>query len=260
MKFQLSLFLLIATFSLFAQDIETCNKKLLADFTKMEFYAERKHENDNYDSVEKYNDAFQNKLLKYCNSVPKTMTYPFKELTEIALGISTSQNGLFRIYSWNGETGGTMQDFRNVFQFKSGAQLYARKIAEQDDSDDNSFSYEIIDEVTSQKQTFYVVKCIAIGSSAASSHKIKIFSIENGKLNQDAKLIKTKTGIQNELAYWIDFSDNANLGFSYDDMQYAWIDYDKKTKTIAIPLITEAGKLTKKKIRYQFKGVYFEKI
>jgi hypothetical protein len=36
--------------------------------------------------------------------------------------------------------------------------------------------------------------------------------------------------------------------------------YDKKNQTIVIPLINENGKITKNKIRYQFKGSYFEKI
>lgn len=38
------------------------------------------------------------------------------------------------------------------------------------------------------------------------------------------------------------------------------IEYDPKNKIINIPLILDNSKVTGKKIRYQFKGKYFEKM
>ena len=262
MKFQFTLLILILNFSLYAQDIKTCNKRLKETFEKIEFYSSQKDEYRNaYDSIDKYNGIIKKSLLKYSCSIPETLTYDFKDLTKIGLKISESQDGFFKIYCWDSETGGTMRSYRNVFQFKNGNKLFSQKLTSDiDQYGESSFSYEIIDEVISENKTFYIVKCIFIGSSAVSSHKIKIFSIENSKLNENAKLIKTKTGIRNELSYDIDFSSNVNQESNSVDSEYAWILYDKKSKTIILPLISENGKLTKRKIKYAFKGKYFEKI
>ena len=260
MKFKL--IVLFFSFSIYGQDIATCNKKLKETFSKLEYYADHSGENEYaYDSIDKYNKSFEKLLLKYTKSVAETQTFDFKDLTKKGLKISTSENKLFRIYSWDTETGGSMRGFRNVFQFSSNKKLFSIKTPNDvDESGESSFTYEIIDQINSGNKMFYVVKCIAIGSSALSSHKIKIFSIENGILDDKAKLIKTKSGIRNELKYEIDFSSSANQTPDAVDREYAWISYDKKDKTIMIPVILADGKLTKKKIKYQFNGIYFEKI
>jgi hypothetical protein len=262
MKFKLLFLLSILTFSIYGQDIQTCNKKLKKVFEKIKFYADQQQENEHaYDSINKYNVSFEKLLLKYSGSIPESLTFNFKDLTKNGLEVSTSENNLFRIYSWDTETGGTMRSFRNVFQFKNDEKIFSKKLpSDIDESGESNFSYEIIDQINSENKTFYVVKCISIGSSAASSHKIKIFSIENMKLNDNAKLIKTKTGIKNELGYEIDFSSSANQTPDAVNREFAWISYDKKNKIILLPVILENGKLTKKKIKYQFKGVYFEKV
>jgi len=170
-------------------------------------------------------------LLNYTASIPETLTFEFKDLLKSGLEISTSKNGLFRIYSWDTKTGGTMRSFRNIFQFKSNKKVFSQKLlSDVDEYGESSYSYEILDQVVSKKKTFYIVKCISIGSSALSNHKIKIFSIENGILNDNAKLIKTKSGIKNELSYDIDFSSSANLEPNSVDREYAWLKYDLKTK------------------------------
>ncbi len=260
MKFKL--IILFFSFSIYGQDIKTCNKKLKETFAKLEYYANQNSENEHaYDSIDKYNKSFEKLLLKYTKAVSETMTFNFIDLTKNGLKVSTAENNLFRIYSWDTETGGTMRSFRNVFQFRSNEKLFSIKTPNDvDESGESGYTYEIIDQIKSNNKMFYVVKCIAIGSSALSSHKIKIFSIENGILDDKAKLIKTKSGIRNELKYEIDFSSSVNQTPDAVDREYAWISYDKNDKTIMIPLILADGKLTKKKIKYQFNGIYFEKI
>lgn len=262
MKFQIWLLVSILTFPSYGQDIKTCNRKLKETFEKIEFYTDQRGKNEfAYDSINKSNEDFEKLLLHCTSSFPETLTLDFKDLTKSGLEISTSKNSLFRIYSWDTETGGTMRSFRNIFQFKSSKKVFSQKLlSDVDEYGESSYSYEILDQVISKKKTFYIVKCISIGSSAVSSHKIKIFSIENGKLNDNAKLIKTKSGIKNELSYDIDFSSSVNQEPNSVDREYAWLKYDVKNKIIIIPLITEEGKLTKQKIKYQFKGDYFEKI
>ena len=260
MKFKLIALFLILSFSINGQNLAACNKKLKETFSKFEYYGSSENEHA-YDSIQKYNISFENLLLKYTSSIPETLTFDFKDLTQSGLKISTSENSLFRIYSWDTETGGSMRSFRNVFQFNSVKKLFSLKTPNDlDESGESSYTYEIIDQINSENKMFYVVKCIAIGSSAVSSHKIKIFSIQNGLLDDKAKLIKTKSGIRNELRYEIDFSSSANQTPDAVDREYSRISYDKNNKIIMLPLILEDGKLTKKKIKYQFNGIYFEKI
>lgn len=109
----------------------------------------------------------------------------------------------------------------------------------------------------SGNKTFYVTQSISVLSSALSYHKVKIFSIDDGKLNDKAVLIKTKSGLKNQLGYEVDVSSQSNRDQEVPDYS---IVYDQKNRIIAIPLILSNGKVTSGKIRYQFKGQYFEKL
>ncbi len=84
---------------------------------------------------------------------------------------------------------------------------------------------------------------------------IQIFAIENGKLNDDVKLIKTASGLHNKLYYDYDF----NWWDTHDDLLNAYIHYDAITKTISIPVVMADGHVTKNFIYYKFTGQYFEK-
>jgi hypothetical protein len=215
-----------------------------------------------YDSIDSYNKKLGNLLLK-CGTLPETLSHPYRSLTqgELHMYITTSPDGLFRIYSWDSQTGGTMRGVINVFQFQDAGQSFSETAFwdHEDDEFENNYFYDVLDSVSSNGKIYYVVKCLFIGSSTLTGNKIKIFSIDGGKLNDKAKLIKTKTGIHNELQYDIDFSDSVNQHLKLD-YEVSWLQYDKKTKTISIPLITEEGKLTARKIRYRFNGTYFVKI
>ena len=262
MKFELSFLFTILTLSIYGQDIKTYNRNLILAYNKIDSYSRQNDKTKfSVDYIDNCNKDFEKLLLNYTSSEPKTLLFKFIDLEKKGLKISTSQDGLFRIYSWDTESGGTMRSFKNVFQYKGNKKVFSQNLlSDNDEYGESEFTYEILDQLISKKKTYYIVKCVFIGSSALSYHKIKLFSIEKDKLNENAQLIKTKSGIKNEIGYEIDFSSNVNQKSDSVDMEYAWLKYDKKSKTILIPLITAEGKLTKKKIKYQFKGEYFEKI
>jgi len=256
------LLIFAVTISGFAQT-SVCEKELAAINAKRQYFAEMEWNDafDKYDSLDAYNKQFLTQLLA-CTKTKDNLKYPFEQLKAVRIWISTSPDGLFRIYSWDDETGGTMRYAENVFQFSDGQHVNSQKLGfdvfDENDRDAGLF-YDVLDEVVSGGKKYYVVKGVFIGSSAVSSHKIKIFSIDNGKLNDKAVLIKTKSGIRNELQYSVDFSASVNRN-SDIPRETAWIEYDKATKTISIPLIAEDDKITTKKIRYRFNGTYFEKL
>ena len=262
MRFLLLVIILNSFLFNYGQDIKICNKQLNLAFDKIQYYANNRDKTeftDNY--IENNNKKFGQLLLKYTASQPKTLFFAFNDLEKKQLQISTSKDGLFRIYSWNTELGGTMKIFKNVFQFKGIKKVYSQTLISDTAEDGNSdYRYEIIDQVISRKKTYYLVQCLFIGSTALSYHKIKIFNVTNNVLNENPKLIKTKTGMKNEVGYEIDLSSSVNANSEPVDMEFLQIQYDLKNKIITFPLISDDGKLTKSKIKYRFNGKYFEKL
>ena len=107
-------------------------------------------------------------------------------------------------------------------------------------------------------KNYYLVTYYGIFDLYIRGEGIRVFSIENGKLNAQAKLIKTQKGLTNKLYYTYDQQEN-NL----DVMGDATLTYDSKLKTITFPVVIdngEEGKLTDNFITYKFTGQYFEKV
>jgi hypothetical protein len=213
------------------------------------------------DSLSKFNIELEKLVLKFTSSNPETLTHKFKDLRN-GLSIITSEDGQFRIYNWNTLEGGTMQYHKNVFQYKANGKTCSKLSKIETEYDDSSVDFFEINDVKVNSKHYYVTSSVFIGSTAIYYYEVKIFSIENGKLNEDAKLIKTKSGIKNTIGYEIDLSNSANRDRKDGviSRDYISLIYDKKNKTIIIPLINGDGKITKKKIKYKFKGKYFEKI
>lgn len=258
MKLIIPLFLLLTT-SAFGQKTRSGEKKLNDTFAKINYWASYQNSDDKIspmDSAWKYDSIFSKMLLKYTATNPETIHYNFDALEKNGMRIVTSEDGNFRIYSWDDETGGTMRRFNQIYQFRDGKKVMVKSNENNQEGAGSAF-YTQINDVISGNKTFYVTQSVSILSSALSYHNIKIFSIEHGQLNDKAVLIKTKTGIRNQLGYEVDLSSKANR--DQDTPDYSIV-YDKKAKILAIPLIKSDGEVTAQKIRYQFKGKFFEKL
>lgn len=250
------LFLFTAQF-LFGQNISMIEKQLNDAFQKINYWSSDGRDQKNaYDSLAAANTKFEKLLVQYTSSHPQTINHGFKSLEKKGLIVTTSEDGKFRIYSWDTWTGGTMHFFRNVFQYETDKKVYSKAAENQGEGDPGCY-YNQINDVISDNKKYYLTQSKAILSSGLSFHKIKVFSFDNGQLNDKAQLIKTQSGIKNQLSYEVDLTASANR--NYDGRDYE-IEYDKKNKIISIPLIQADSKVTTKKIRYQFKGKYFEKI
>lgn len=259
MKYILTLLLLCSFPAIFGQDIKQIDKQLRAAMHKINYWAFYEGDNDKIspsDSLDKANDRFEQLFLRATTN-PSTLNYDFKALQDSGLRIATSEDGLFRIYSWDTWTGGTMHFFRNVFQYKAGNKVISKsnRTSKKEESEAGSLYNEINDIASGNKQ-YYLAHKVSVYGSAYTYQAIQVFSIDNEKLNDTAKLIKTKTGIRNQLGYEVDRTSSANSDDNIPDYE---IHYDKATKTISIPLIQASGKVTKQRILYRFTGKYFEK-
>ncbi|MEJ5050502.1 hypothetical protein WH221_11720 [Chryseobacterium culicis] len=257
------LFYLAASCILSGQNISIIEKKLDRSFQRIQYwYDARNKDSFTYDSLYAANRKFEKLLQYYTSSNPQTLRHDFKSLKKNGLSINSSEDGKFRIYSWNTETGGTMRFYRSVFQYESGKKVQS-EVLKSNMEDDAEAMYSQINDVISQNKKYYLAQSTAVYSSALFHHTIKVFSIENGKLNSNAKLIKTSSGIKNELGYELDFTATSNREnpISIELFNTLDIQYDAKKKIISIPLIRDDSRITDKKIRYhQFKGKYFEKL
>src|SRR5580704_8175864 len=111
--FILGLIFLSAT--LYGQDIKIFERNLSDAFGKIDYWSNRQYEtayNSSFtDSLKNANVIFEKLLLDYTANYPQTLKYEFKNLIVEGVLIVTSEDGLFRIYSWDTQMGGTIEAF-----------------------------------------------------------------------------------------------------------------------------------------------------
>ena len=242
-------------FSTYAQSPKKIEEDLLKSFKKIHYWNEQRGKDTSLtwvNNLEEANEVFGSKLKNYTGKFPFTLRYPFRSLKKEHLDIISSADGLFRIYSWDTWQGGTMHDFENVLQYKSGGKVTSILDTAKSDEDYVCY-YSNLYTMKAKGKTYYLAVYGGIFSTKDVSEGVRIFTIENGKLS-NAKLIKTTTGLNHKIEYGFDF-------FSEVDWKVRpAIHFDKAKKTLYIPLIDETGKMTHQFILYKFNGKYFEKV
>lgn len=211
-----------------------------------------------WDSIETENSIFRNKIGHYTSSYPTTLTYKFDSLRKDNIDIVSSEDNLFRVYSWSTCMGGTMQDFENVFQFKSDDKVYSKVVYDTASFREGDYIpfYSQIYTLKANNKTYYLAVNNGIYSTKDASQSIKIFTIENNCINDTVQLIKTKSGLLNSIDVSFDFFSVVDR----PERPLRLIKYDNKSKIIYIPIVYEDGKVTDRFILYKFTGQYFEHI
>lgn len=241
-----------ASASSFAQSPKAIEADLLRSFKKINYWDEKRSDAGGDDSLANANNVFEKKLKNYTEKYPTTIQNPFNSLKKEGVDILSSTDGVFRIYSWNSQQGGTMHAYTNLMQYRVGQKTNSRLFT----SGENGFeaSYSNLYAFKTGNKTYYITVYGGPESSRFYYAGVKTFAVENGQLNDNVQIIKTKSGLQNSIQYEFDFAFNK----SWDEISH--ITFDAATKTIKIPLVTEKGKITTKFITYKFNGQYFEKV
>ena len=253
-------FSVLLALAFFAQAPQQIEANLIKSFKRIDFWFEKTRDTTfdivgANDSLGKANVDFANKLKHYIEKFPSTITYPFASLKKSGLDIITSSDGLLRIYAWDTWTGGTMHNFENVLQYKTGVNT-AAIIDTTKNENDYVYSYDDLYTMKANDRTYYLATYLGVYSTKDSGRGIRIFAVENGKLNNDVKLIRTGSGLHSHLYYDYNF-------FSVVDIPYEkrpTIIFDKATNTISLPLVDGNHNVTNKRILYKFNGQYFERI
>jgi hypothetical protein len=251
------LFLLTFSVSTPAQTPETIEKELVGLYGKINENSAYSGNSDG-DLLEKSNEEFKQKLLNH-TKIASTLKHKFTEL-EKEISIATSEDGKFRVYSWDRLDGGTMHFFETVYQFQGADGKVYSKSRESEEGDSGSFVYDVFT-VDAKAEKIYLVCSTSIGSTQDSYQNLRLFKIGKNELNDAVKLIKTKSGLTDSIGFGYNF-------FSVVDRKERPIKlilFDKKTQTFKIPVVIEDekfpnGRVTDKFINYKFNGTYFIKV
>jgi hypothetical protein len=240
----------------FAQSTGAIEADLLKSFKQIDYWFQKKGDTtvNADDKLAEANDVFGKKLEEVTKKYPSTLNTPFNSLKKEHLDIFTADDGLFRIYSWETWMGGTMRDFANVIQYSIGQKTESVLLA----SSETSYVpfYSSLYTFKANHKTYYLGVYCTIYSTKDVGAGIKVFTITNGKLDDNVKLIKTQTGLKNKIYYDYDFLSVVDIAFDARPK----ITFDKTSQTIHIPLVNGNGQVTHKYIIYKFTGAYFERV
>ncbi len=254
------LILFVFSLSAFGQSNAQIEKELVTAIKDVQKYSNYGSGYDE-DKLSKANDVFEEKLLKYTKT-SSTLNYKFSELSDL-LYVATSDDRKFRIYSWDMEDGGTMHDYSSVYQYQGADGKVYSKTDEKTGEEEGgagSFVYDIFT-VDAKSGKIYIVCSTFIGSTSDHSQSASLYKIKGKTLDNNVKLIKTKSGLTNSLGFEYNFFSVVDR----PERPVKLISFDKKTKTLKIPVVIEDkefpnGKVTNKFISYQFNGTYFVKV
>lgn len=172
-----------------------------------------------------------------------------------------SDDGNLIVLSWDDGRGGTMRYFDGVYAYKVGNTWKTEDRYTQEEGEDigGNTVYGVHQVVSEKKLPVYLVFELFIGGNALSGHTVRSVTIEDGKLQANAQYLKTGSGMHNTISYEMDWSTLSNDSNPIDRAEERLV-FDAATSSFFIPVILKDGKLTDRKIQYQFNGAYFQKV
>lgn len=175
---------------------------------------------------------------------PASLLYPFTRLQNQGVTIATSSDSGLRIFSWDGQTGGTAHNANNVFQYRINGKVYSMLTIVDGGP---GFSYSAIYLLKTCGKTYYLAVSEAIVETLRCHATLEILQPEEQGLRNDIPLIQTASGL------------TGTLGFDYilDDVNNANFNFNPATGTITFPVVLEDGHVTDRKLTYTFNGKYF---
>ncbi|HTA83783.1 MAG TPA: hypothetical protein VK783_12635 [Bacteroidia bacterium] len=246
------------------QAIKAVEKDLISTFIDQKAYHDSVNELIRHDSLKLFgmltmvhiDSLCVNKMLYYTSKFPQTIGMEFKSLRTQDINIMTSDDSLFRIYVWNERRVLAGPAYKSVFQFKTNDEVKSCVLPHPDTalSGAGLAFFDGIYTIVINSKTYYLTTYLNRYNPTMREEGIKVFTIDKGVLNDTVHIIKTKTGLHNELSYKYDVIASGDAGSDNG------IVYDTADTAIQIPVVLEGGKMTARHITYKFKGQYFEKL
>ncbi len=254
----LILILLASAAAGFAQAPAAVERELLGYLDNMRKFGSY---NSAYDEgkLEKNSDSLKKALLKYGKRAD-ILAYSFAKFSDHAY-VVTSRDKHLRIYSWDLESGGTMHNYDNVFQYKAkSGKIYTWSRTPSSEEDAGSFYHQLFQADTASG-TIYLGVSTWIGSTSMAGQTISAYQINGEKLDTSPKVIKTRTGVTNSVGFGFDFFSVVDR----PERPVRLFSYDESKKSFRFPVVIEdrktpQGRVTNRFITYRFDGKYFVKV
>lgn len=184
---------------------------------------------------------------------PKSMTHPFRQLVgDRAMETATSEDKKLRFYSFNKETGGTMQFYDTVYQTNENGTV--KTIDVKEGEGDNSYYVSDIYTFDAEKETYYVVIANQIASNRDIVQIARAYTLNGGEL-QPVKLFTTEKKDYDEIPVHYDFFSAMDR---HDERPIRVIRYNYDTEQFLIAMVNHDGTVGDKNLIYQWTGNEFE--
>ena len=250
------LVLLVGAFALsaFGQTNAQIEQELVGHIKNIEKWSSYGEES-NDELLSKENKIFEEKLLKY-TKIAATLSYKFAALDEF-MHIATSVDGRLRVFSWDTQDGGTMHRFSRVYQYRDAGGKVNSKSDDLDEEDAGSYVDDIFT-VETKGGKVYLVCSTAIISTSQRYQSVSLYQIAGARLDDEVKMIKTRSGLTSYVAFEYDFFSIAES----KGRPASLVSFDQKTNVLRIPVVINDkefpnGRVTAKRIGYKFDGTYF---
>jgi len=191
---------------------------------------------------------FSDSLVSFVRNNEKTLQYPFELLQKEHVYVTTSDDGQFRVYSWDNGLGGTMRFFDQLFQFSTNGKTYAKESYASEDS--QAFFSKIYTVLNKENQPVYLAISNSILSSKYVVQHITAYQFKDGSLNK-TKVFKTKKELLSTIAVEFDFSSVADR----PERPVEVISLNHNLLKIA--LVDKSSDVTKQNLLYEWDGSVF---
>ena len=202
------------------------------------------HTSGAYDSISRYDSLFGETLQQLTAGNLASLHYPFTRLRHQGVTIATSSDRRLRIYSWDGQTGGTAHNANNVYQYDIDGKVYSSLIIMDGGPGD---SYSAVYPFKTGEKTYYLAVSDAVYATLQLHATLEILQLEGDSLRSNVPLIRTASGTTGILGFDYVLDSDADAAFHFNPA----------TGTITFPVVLEGGHVTKRKITYTFDGKYF---
>lgn len=233
-----------------AQSIHDIEKDLVELYKRLE-NCQLDTSEERFYKLEQLNEEFTNKIISHLSEHPNSLQYKFDSLKALNIHIADSEDKKLRIYSWDTWQGGTMRDFRNIFQYKVGDSIFSKLVYDSRGEDYIPF-YSQIFSINIKEQTYYLAVGNGIHSTRDAGESITAFTIKEGVVHE-SRLFKEGDTLTSDINLFFDFFSVVDR----PERPLQLIKYNQKKRIIYLPIVADDGKVTKKYIRYKFNGKYF---
>ena len=154
-----------------------------------------------------------------------------------------------------------MHDFDTVFQYKGkSGKIYTWTDSDSDHEDGGAFYHQIF-QTDTPTGAIYLGVSTNIASTSYAGQRISAFRINGEKLDTDAKVIKTGSGIKNSVGFQYDFFSVVE----HKERPIRLFSYNEEKKSFRFPIVIEdkktpQGRVTNRFITYRFDGKYFVRV